>query len=191
MKRTLFTLMFLATFGMALAGPPVDVQIVCGTGEDASLVGVASLVEDQLHVALIDGALEACDENLGVYGIADDATVFTVSYTLEDGVVTDVQVAFDADPAYEPTLTYAEVPEVAVLGKLGAQQNRAMARERATQAHEQATQARERAAEHAGGPNMDVPDDGADGEEEEVEADGEEGDGPPADLPAPATRGRR
>ncbi len=182
MKRTLFTLMFLATFGMALAGPPVDVQLVCGTDEDAALVGVASLVEDQLHVALIDGALEAC--TAGVYGVVDGATVFTVSYLLVDGVVDDVQVVFEEDSTYEPALTYGEVPEVAVEGKLGAQQNRAMARERATQA-------RERAAEHAGGPNMDAPDDGGDGEEEEVEADGEDHDGPPADLPAPATRGRR
>lgn len=178
MKRTLFTLMFLATFGMAFAGPPVDVQLVCGTGEDPALVGVASLVEDQLHVALIDGALEECTE--GVYGIADGATVFTVSYTLEDGVVTDVQVVFDADPAYAPTLSYAEVPQVAVEGKLGAQQNREAAFERATQA-------RERAPEHAGGPSVDAPAD--DGEEDEAEADGEERGGPPADLPA--ARGRR
>ncbi len=182
MKRVLLTLMCLTTFGMAVAGPPVDVQLVCGEGEDAPLVGVASLVEDQLHVALIEGALDACAD--GVYGVADDATVFTVSFVVVDGVLDDVQVVFVADPEFVPALTYAEVPEVAALGKLGAQQNRAMA-------HERATQARERAAEHAGGPIMNAPDDGADGEEEEVEAEGEEGDGPPADLPAPATRGRR
>ena len=187
MKRTLFTLMFLATFGMALAGPPVDYQLVCGTGEDAPLVGVASLVEDQLHVALIDGALEACID--GAYGVADGATVFTVSTTLEDGVVTDVQVAFDADPEYVPALTYIEVPQVAVEGKLGAQQNREAARERATEA-------RARADERLGGPPMEVPRGGDDSEEEVVEADeaadgGKKGNGPPADLPAPANPGRR
>ena len=182
MKRTLLTLMFLATFGMALAGPPVDYQLVCGTGEDAPLVGVASLVEDKLNVALIDGALEACID--GVYGVANGTTAFTVSTTLEDGVLTDVQVVFDEDPEYVPAMTYTEVPQVAVDGKLGAQQNREAARERATEA-------RARAEERARGKHLDVPGDGGDGEEEEAEADGEDGDGPPAELPAPASRGRR
>jgi len=172
MKRTLITLMFLALFGMALAGPPVDVQLVCGEGEDAPLVGVASLVEDQLHVSLIDGALEACVD--GVYGVADGETVFTLSYTVVDGAVTDVQVAFGADPEYLPTLTFAEVPEVAVEGKLGAQRNREAAFERATQARER-----------AGGPPMDVP---GHGDDEGLEDDEDE---EPVDLPAPASRGRR
>ncbi len=180
MKRTLFPLMFLATFGMALAGPPVDYQLVCGTGEDASLVGVASLVEDELRVSLIEGALEACED--GVYGVLGGEAAFTVSFTVLDDEL-DLQVEFDADPDYVPALEYAELPAVAVAGKLGAQQNREAAFERAAQA-------RERAAERRGGPPMDVPGDDGDGEEE-AEVDGEDGDGPPADLPAPAGHGRR
>ena len=180
MKRTLFTLMFLATFGMALAGPPVDVQLVCGEGEDAPLVGVASLVEDQLHVALIDGALEACVD--GVYGVTGGATLFTVNYTLLDGIVDDVQVVFDEESTDVPSITFAEVPEVAVEGKLGAQQNREAASERATQA-------RERATEHRGDPPVDEPAEDDSGEDDGEAA--EDGDGPPADLPAPARAGRR
>lgn len=179
MKRTLIITTFLVLFGMALAGPPADVQLLCGEGEDAFLVGVASLVEDQLRVALIDGALEACTD--GVYGVADGATVFTVSTTVVEGVITDVQVAFDADPEYAPTLTYVELPEVAVQGKLGAQQNRDAAFHRAAEA-------RARASEHAGGPPADVP--GTDEGEDEEETDAEHG-GPPADLSAPAAAGRR
>ncbi len=178
MKRTLMTTLFLTLFGMALAGPPVDVRLVCGEGEDAPLVGVASLVEDQLHVALIDGALEACTE--GVYGVTDGATVFTLSYTLVDGAIADVDVAYE-DAAYEPTLTYAEVPEVAVEGKLGAQQNREAAFERAADA-------RARAEERRGGPPADGDDEPSEDEAEEAD---EEAGGPPADLPAPAAAGRR
>lgn len=180
MKRTLITLMLLTLFGMALAGPPVDVRLVCGEGEDAPLVGVASLVEDQLHVALIDGALEACTD--GVYGVADGATVFAMSYTLVDGVLTDVDVAYE-DAAYAPTLTYAELPEVAVEGKLGAQQNREAAFERAAEA-------RARAEERRGGPPADGDDEPSEDEDEGEEAE-EEAGGPPADLPAPAATGRR
>ena len=175
MKRTLITLMFLATFGVALAGPPVDYQLVCGEGEEAPLVGVASLVDDQLHVALIEGAIEECDD--GVYGVLDGETLFTVSYFL-DGEADDVQVEFYGTE-YLPTLTYAEVPDVAVEGMLGAHRLRQAAFERAAQAREQAS-------EHAGGPPIDVP---AGGDDREELA----GDDPemPVDLPAPASRGRR
>jgi hypothetical protein len=180
MKRTLITTLFLTLLGLALAAPPVDVRLVCGEGEDAPLIGVASLVEDQLHVALIDGALEACTE--GVYGVADGATVFAMSYTLVDGELTDVDVAFE-DAAYAPTLTYAQLPEVAVEGKLGAQQNREAAFARAEDA-------RARAEERRGGPPADGDDDPSEDEDVGEEAD-EGAGGPPADGPAPAAAGRR
>jgi hypothetical protein len=169
MKRTLITLMSVAVFGMALAGPPVDVQLVCGEAEDAPIIGVASLVEDRLHLSVIDGALEACLD--GVFGVADGTTVFTVAYTLEDGVASGVQVTFAEDEAYAPKLSYATVPEVAVEGMLGAQRNRAAAAERAAQA-------RERAQEHAGEPPLDQPSDGD--QERDRERDQDCGDGEPA-----------
>lgn len=148
MKRTLSSLMFLAVFGMALAGPPVDVPLVCGASEDAPVVGVASLVEDQLHLALIAGALEACTD--GVYGVMDGATILTVSYAIEDGAVADVQVAIAADPEATPSLSYAEVPAVAVEGMLAAVRNREAA-------FGQAERVREPARAQAGGPVGDPP----------------------------------
>lgn len=189
MKRTLIITTFLAILGMALAGPPADFQLMCGEGEEATLVGVANLVEDQLKVALIDGALEACVD--GVYGVADGATVFTMSYVLVDGALTDVQVVFEEDAAYAPALEYEEVPAVAVEGKLGAQQNRA-------EAFERAAETRARAEERRGGPPSDAPgegDDDGDDEEEDEEEEGEEGEDvgetPAEQLPAPAASGRR
>ena len=161
-------------FGMALAGPPADYQLVCGDDPDA-LVGVAMLVDDDLRVSLIDGALDACTE--GVYGVSDGATLFTVHFTLLDGVVDDVEVVFVDEPTDAPSITYKELPEVAVEGKLRAQQNREAARERATQAHE-------RADERRGGPPMDVPVGDDDGELEDDATESEED-------PAPAARGRR
>lgn len=185
MKRTLITATFLALFSMAFAGPPVDVQLTCGEGEDAPLVGVASLVEDQVHVALIDGALAACVD--GVFAVADGATLFTVTYTVDpdSGAITDVQVAFD-DPDDLPELTYQEVPEVAVEGKLGAQQNRAAARERAAEA-------RAHADERGDGPPAHARGGGDDEEEEEEDEDVEDeaSDGPPADPTGSAASGRR
>jgi hypothetical protein len=175
MKRTLSTLMFLALIGMVLAGPPVDYQLVCGEGPDAPVVGVASLVEDGLRVAYVEGALETCVD--GIFGVLDGERVFTLSVTPEGAVA----VAFD-DAAYAPELTYDEVPEVAVQGMLGAQQNRANARASAMEARERAS---------GGGPPFDVPVGGGDGDDEQEDVEDEDGDGSPADVPAPTTRGRR
>jgi hypothetical protein len=175
MKRTLLTLMCSTLFGMALAGPPADFQLVCGDDPDA-LVGVAMLVDDELRVSLIDGALDACTE--GVYGVSDGATLFTVHFTLLDGVVDDVEVMFVEESAVVPSTSFAELPEVAIEGKLRAQQNREAALGRATQA-------RERANERRGGPPMDVPvgdDDDGDLEDDATESE---------EDPAPAARGRR
>jgi hypothetical protein len=188
MKRTLITLMSMAVFGMALAGPPVDVQLVCGETEDAPIIGVASLVEDQLHLSVIDGALEACLD--GVFGVADGATVFTVTPLLDEaGAITDVQVTFAEDEAYAPSLSYATVPEVAVEGMLGAQRNRAAAQERAAQARDQA---HERAGEAPFGEPSDGDQDRDRDRDQDCDptCDGDGPSGPPADLPAPANPGR-
>jgi hypothetical protein len=183
MMRTFLSTVLLAAVGVAAAAMPVDYQLVCGEGEDAYLVGVASLVEDQLHVALIDGALETCVD--GVTGVTADGLSFSVEYTVEDGVVVDLQVVFEdeGDGAYAPNLTYEELPEVAVEGMLGAQQNRAEAQERAAEARENAEDNAEKNAAENAGPPSDVP--GGGDEEGEGEEEGEEPGGPPADLPAP------
>ncbi len=175
MKRTLLTLMCSTLLGMAIAGPPADYQLVCGD-DPSALVGVAMLVDGKLRVSLIDGALDACSD--GVYGVSDGTTLFTVHFTLLDGVVDDVEVVFVEESAVVPSITYAELPQVAVEGKLRAQQNREAALERATQA-------RERANELRGGPPMDVP--GGDDDDGDLEEDATESQ----EDPAPASRGRR
>lgn len=174
MKRILLGILFLAAFGMALAGPPVDYQLYCEVeGElGEGPIGVASLVEEQLHVALVDGALEACDVVDGFVTVAgypqgvdptdpDTEASFFLTFDEAYAFVPDV------DPQFETTID--EVPQVAIEGKLGAMQNRA-------EAFQRAEEARARAKERAGGPPFDVPvgDDDLEGEEEEED---EEGDG--------------
>lgn len=206
MKRCLISTMLLAVFGLALAGPPVDVPLVCGEAEDAPIVGVASLVEDQLHMALTAEALEACTE--GVYGVVDGEPAFIVTYTLDNGVLANVQVAFTTDPAATPSVSYAIVPEVAVEGMLGAQRNRAAAFERSTQAREQAREQDRDPADDAtatapGAPAQDRDQDQAqdqdrdpdqvrdqdrdgDGEHCDDACEGEAFGGPPTERPLPA-----
>jgi hypothetical protein len=187
MKRILLGTLLLAAFGLALAGPPVDYQLYCVVEDVAGdePIGVASLVDDQLHVALIDGALAECEGT--VVGMAEGEPVFTVTvFTFdESGELTDFQVAFTEDETLQPSTNAEELPAVAIEGMLGAQQNRA-------DAFRMAEEARARGEEHAGGPPIDVPGEGDDeeeGAEEEVEIESEE-DGPPMELPEPATRGR-
>ena len=188
MKRILLSTLFLAAFGLALAGPPVDYQLYCEVVvEEASTfvdVGVASEVEGQLHVALADGALAACVEVDGLVTVVGyplgvepdpDEPVISLSLTFE---VTEDGFVFvpDEEPTFDTTVT--EVPQVAVDGKLGAMENRA-------EAFQRAEEARARAEERAGGPPMDAPGEGDDEEtEDEVEIEDEE------DGPEPATRGR-
>lgn len=73
----------LSASGATKPGPPVDDRLVCGAGEDAPLVGRASLVEGELHVALIDGALAAC-EGVG-FGVAGGEIVFQVTSFVVEG----------------------------------------------------------------------------------------------------------
>lgn len=173
MKRSLIGTLLLTVFGMAFAGPPVDYQLTCDVEVTPVLVGVASLVEDQLHVALIAGALEACpvvDDLYVVSGFLAGAETASFQLTFDmDGLMAGV--AFVDDPEYAPDVNVEVVPEEAVAGKLGAQQNRAEAFARAQEAHE-------RAQERAGGPGGD-DDEGPEGEGE----DEGEGDVPGAGAP--------
>ena len=183
MKRVLLGTLFLAAFGLALAGPPVDYELYCEVEGELQSVGVASEVDGARHVMLVDGALAGCDVVEGFVtvagypqGIDPTAEGAPASFFL----TFDETFAFvpDEEPLFETTLD--EVPQVAVDGKLGAMQNRA-------EAFQRAEAARTRAEERAGGPPMDVPGKGDDGEtEDDVETEDEE-DGPPME---PATRGR-
>jgi len=182
MKRILLSTLFLAAFGLALAGPPVDYQLYCAVdnvvGDEP--IGVASLVDDQLHVALIDGAFTECIESGGsVGGVIDGVIAFELTFDEEAGFLVEFSVT-EPDELYEPaTTSVEELPAVAIVGMLGAQQNRAEAFQRA-----------EAGRAHAGGPPMDVPAEGDEGDiEEEAATAGEDG-GPPMELPEPATRGR-
>jgi hypothetical protein len=200
MKRVLLGTLFLAAFGLALAGPPVDYQLYCEVVVDEvssfESVGVASEVEGERQVMLVDGALGACDGEVVVEGEGERVFVTVAGYPLgvEPGTVDSTfELRFEwvedaagwipDEEADDPVTTIDEVPQVAVDGKLGAMQNRA-------EAFQRAEEARARAEERAAGPPMDVPGEGDDeGAEEVVEIEGEE-DGPPMELPEPATRGR-
>jgi len=197
MKRILLGSLFFAAFGLALAGPPVDYQLYCEVTDDVTMemtfafIGVASEVEGQLHVALIDGALEACVVVDGAVTVAaypqgvDPATPdaegsFALTFEV-DGTTGDWVFVPGVEPEFETTIE--EVPQVAVEGMRGAQENRA-------EAFQRAEGARARAEEHAGGPPMDVPGRGDDDEaEDDAEIEVEEG-GPPVALPEPAAPGR-
>jgi hypothetical protein len=156
MKRILLSTLFLAAFGLALAGPPVDYQLYCGVEGVLQPVGVASEVDGERQVMLVDGALDWCDST-------DDGDVVVYGFLLgeepvDEGEAFSIVFAFDADEETwgllvdvdDPVTTIDEVPQVAVDGKLGAMQHRA-------EAFRMAEEARARAEEHAAGPPMELP----------------------------------
>ncbi len=173
MKRTWISAAFLVLAGMALAQPPVDYELYCGEGDEAPLIGVASVTADHVHVALLAGA--TCDDIV----VAPEAgfTVAIAADALGDATVT---VAFD-DPEVDAEVTVNQVPQVALDGMLGAHKLRAAAMERA--AWGQA-----RSEERSAGRPLDVDD--AENEPEGEDAGPPAEAGRPADLPAGAGRGR-
>jgi len=161
MRKFLASTFVLALFAVAFAGPPIDYELFCG--EDGELIGVLSLTEGKVHVALV--AEVVCD---GV-----DVFVSGPDGALEIALVVD----WDADPP-AVTVTINEVdadaddvdlvvvPQVAIDGMLNAQRLRAAAMEMRREAAERGALDRDR---------VSWDDEGAPG-------DGEPG-GPPADVP--------
>ncbi len=169
MKRFLIGLLFLAAFGMALAQPPVDYQLSCEIEGELTVIGVVSIVEDNVRVAVLEGVM--CDAVL----VTPEGAPFEATLELEEGVLV-VTLTFDDDYFDDPESiewTLDEVPQEALDGMLRAQKNRAMAMELRDAAQE-------RAQERGAGMRPDLPED----DELEVDAD----DGPPdwLELPEPA-----
>ena len=172
MKRLLLGILFLAAFGMALAGPPVDYQLYCEgdaiTGEPiGEPIGVLSVTEDAMHVALEEGA--ECANAVLFVVVPEGESVVTVAvldWTTDPPTVTETIETTEGEPETIDDIDLVEVPAVAIEGKLGAMQNRA-------EAFQRAEEARSRSEERAGGPPFDVPvgDDDLEGEEDEEDED--------------------
>lgn len=189
MRKLLASTFVLGLFAMAFAGPPIDYELTCG--ED--LIGVLSLTEGKLHVALVEGA--SCDDDLSVVA-PDDAPPIAVDvdWTAEPPTATAT-----VDDVAAEVVDLVVVPEVAIDGMLDAQRLRAAAMEMRREAAERGETDRDRDRSswddegapgdgEPGGPPADVPP--GDGEPGGPPDDAPRGDGtgegpsgPPADVP--------
>jgi hypothetical protein len=110
--------------GFASAQPPIDYTVTC----DGEVLGAASLIDGELHVAIEEGV--TCDGVLAV-----DGTELTVTFELDtEGtlVVTIDGVSGSAE----------QVPAVAIAGMVRARENRAAASENRGRGQETAAQHR-------------------------------------------------
>ena len=192
MQRILTSLFALSLFGLALAAPPADYELTCVPGDveaDVVLLGVLSVTEDGVKVALVDGVV--CTEPDVIVVSPDGAVDVEIVWGDEDPVVTVYLIDGETESLYEGELVVDVVPLVAVEGMQGAHHNRAAAMERREAAQEERTVGLERAREVAGeraqgrpfqdGGDDDI-DDVDDDLDQEVEGAGEAG-GPPAGVP--------
>lgn len=195
MRRVFSSLVFVLVWGAAMAQPPVDYTLVC----DDEVVGTASHVDGELHVAWSEGV--TCE---GTLSVAQDSDLIVAVDTDADGrttvTITDVDGSVSG--------VAEELPQVAVDGMATAQENRAeagtdadeaaeVAAEDEANAREDAEEAADRAA--AGNGNADdAAESGAEhandaAGEERGAADGEadvDTDEPAGDAPEDAERGR-
>jgi len=195
----LFALFSFLVTGMATAQPPVDYVLLCG--ED--VIGVVSVVEGELHAAVIAG--ETCDEDdLAILGDEEFEVTLTVG---GDGDIV-VHATFGEGDDTGMSAEAVAVPQEAIYGMKKAHENRAAAMERAALAREgrpelpemaadeavEATEARPEptpalpdvAAEEA----SDATDTRGEGRAELPEATTEERGEDRPDLPAPASERR-
>lgn len=146
MQRILTATIFLLTLGLAFAQPPVDYTLLCeveveveGEVETALVVfGVASYVDDKLHVALDEGV--TCKE--GTETVEDETLTVDVVFDTE-GEAT-VTLATDVEGAEDMSAVAQTLPEEAIAGMVGAQKNRAMAADHREAAQQKADEARAR-----------------------------------------------
>jgi hypothetical protein len=192
MRRILAGTFVLALLAVAFAGPPIDYEISCGEGEAAILIGVLSLTEGKVHVALVEGSV--CAENVFAVG-PDDAPAIGVGVDwTEDPPVITVTV----DEVGAEAVDLVVVPPEAVDGMLNAQRLRTAAMEMRREAAERGEADRDRdrsswddeGAPGDGepeGPPADVPPgDGPGGPPDDAprgDGSGEGPSGPPADVP--------
>jgi len=174
MRRILAGVFVLTLLAVALAAPPIDYELTCGEGGE--LIGVLSLTEGKVHVALV---AEAVCDGVDVFVSGPDGAP-------EIGVIVDWDtdpptVTVTVDEAEADDVDLVVVPPVAVDGMLNAQRLRAAAMERRAEAMERHAEAMEKREEAYARREAAREGRAWDGE------DGEEGDdppaGPPEDLP--------
>ena len=141
---------------MATAQPPIDHVLLCGD----EVIGVLSIVDGEVHAALVEGATCEAGELFAVAGEVEYAVTLTID---DDGVLIEVSIELEAD-ADPMTAEAAVVPQEALDGMLKARENRAAAFERAA---------------HGGEGRPDLP----------AAASHERGEGEP-ELPAAASHER-
>ncbi|MFU8889554.1 MAG: hypothetical protein ACNA8N_13245, partial [Trueperaceae bacterium] len=128
MRRILAGTFALALLAVAFAAPPIDYELTCG--EDGGLIGVLSLTEGKVRVALVEGAF--CDEAVFVAG-PEGAPAIAVGI---DWDAEPLEVEATVDEADAEVVDLVVVPEVAIDGMLDAQRLRAAAMEMRRQAAE-------------------------------------------------------
>jgi hypothetical protein len=129
MRKFLASTFVLALFAVAFAGPPIDYELFCETEVDPvpvqQLIGVLSLTEGGVHVALVEGA--SCAEGIVVVPGPDSAPVVLVEVEDWDAEPLVVMVTIgEVDDAVEADVVVV-VPQVAVTGMLNAHSLRAAA----------------------------------------------------------------
>ncbi len=158
MRKLLASTFVLALLAVAIAAPPIDYDLTCGE----ELIGVLSLTEGKVHVALVEGA--SCETEDGVVVVVPEGAPeisVDVVWATEPPTVTATVGEDDAE-----VVDLVVVPQVAIDGMVDAQRLRAAAMEMRREAAERGEADRDRIA---------WDDEGAPG-------DGEPG-GPPADAP--------
>ena len=137
----LFALFSFLVAGMATAQPPVDYVLQC----DEDVIGVVSLVDGELHAAMVAG--ETCAEGVLIAVVGDEE--FTFSIDIDDHGVVTITVFLDLDDVDGMSATAVVVPQEAIAGMLTAQVKRAAAMERATLARERRPELPDVAADEA------------------------------------------
>lgn len=191
MRKILAITFVLALFAVAFAGPPIDYELTCGEAGD--LVGVLSLTEGKVRVALVEGFV--CD-GVDVFVVGPEgapAITVTATWAMDPPAIT-----VTVDAVYAEVVTLVVVPPVAVDGMLNAQRLRAAAMEMRQQGAERGELDRDRVSwddegapgdGEPGGPPADVPPgDGAGGPPDDAPRGDGAGDGP-AGPPDGAPRG--
>ena len=149
MRKFLASTFFLTLFAVAFAGPPIDYELYCVTEVEPEtvqqLIGVLSITEGGVHVALVEGA-----ESFGCYAeggevgvgklIVEGEPELTVEIEWIDGQ--PVVTVMDGEESLVDLVTVV-VPQVAIDGMLNAQRLRAAAMDRRQEAQAKREAARE------------------------------------------------
>ena len=162
MRRILASTFVLGLLAMALAAPPIDYELNCGE----ELIGVLSLTEGKVHVALVEGT--SCEGALSVV-MPDGAPVIAVEVDWSTEPPTATATVDEGEPEVVDLIV---VPDVAIDGMLTAQRLRAAAMEMRREAAERGETDRDRTSwDDEGAPGVGEP-------------GGRPADVPPGDGPA-------